>query len=55
MTEAEASDLALRFAQYDLNDDGRLDAGEVRAMAGKLGIELAAVEAEAAIQVGWLV
>lgn len=50
MTEAEASDLALRFAQYDLNDDGRLDAGEVRAMAGKLGIELAAVEAEAAIQ-----
>lgn len=47
----QASDLAGKFAQYDLNDDGRLDAGEVRSMAGQLGIELSDAEASAAIQV----
>jgi hypothetical protein len=51
MSEATAADLALRFSQYDLNDDGRLDAGEVRLMAGQLGVELSADEAKAAIQV----
>lgn len=50
MTEAEASDLALKFNQYDLNDDGRLDAPEVRAMAGQLGIDLSTEEAAVAIQ-----
>lgn len=54
MTEAEAADLALKFAQYDLNDDNRLDASEVRAMAGQLGIELSSEEAAIAIQVGGL-
>ena len=29
MSEAEASDLALKFNQFDLNDDGKLDAAEV--------------------------
>ncbi|KAI8469257.1 MAG: hypothetical protein J3K34DRAFT_470080 [Monoraphidium minutum] len=50
MSEAEAADLALKFTQFDLNTDDRLDASEVRLMAGKLGIELSAAEAGAAIQ-----
>lgn len=51
MTEAEASDLALQFGRFDLNDDGRLDTQEVRAMAGQLGIDLSSEEASAAIKV----
>jgi hypothetical protein len=51
MSEADAADLAGRFASFDLNDDGRLDAAEVRAMAGQLGVELSEADARAAIQV----
>ncbi|KIZ07676.1 hypothetical protein MNEG_0268 [Monoraphidium neglectum] len=50
MSQSEASDLALKFATYDINDDSRLDASEVRSMAGQLGIDLSPEEANAALK-----
>jgi len=36
LTEAQAADIALIFARYDTNDDGRLDLGELRRLCDAL-------------------
>lgn len=51
MSEAEAANIALVFGQYDLDDNGRLDANEFRKMLQTLGADVGEAEAEAAMEV----
>lgn len=50
MSEAEAADIALAFARFDLDDNGRLDAREFAAMLQSLGASVSDAEAAAAME-----
>jgi hypothetical protein len=49
MSDKDANKIAAVFAQYDVNDDGRLDWLEMRRLCGGLGLDLTEEEAKAAI------
>lgn len=50
LSEKEASDIAGVFAQYDRNDDGKIDSRELRQLCSGLGKDLSDEEAKTALQ-----
>lgn len=48
LSDAQASDVALEFAKFDTNDDGRLQLSEFEAMVGQLGLGASISEDEVA-------
>lgn len=51
LTEAEAADIAGVFSRFDTNEDGQLEASELRNLCSKLGSDIDAAEAKEAVRI----